>query len=784
MTKMIKKNNFMLLTNLKVFWKFLTRNKVYTAINYVGFTVALVFVILLGLYVAGESRVDKFHTKGDRIFRLVQGDGHNTWPAKMGEEIAARYPEVESFVRMSDEFFTIDKGDGSEKIRANALVVDSTFFSVFSFPLVAGDPARQLQTSTDITLSESFAVRLFGAEDPIGKPLSLEGEPRIVTGVARDFYDSHFATPDIIVNFSGHINPYYFSNYNSSNFVLYILQREGSDITSKADDMAAWFKEFFWIYQHGMQDKVAFEPLTESYYNANNSWRPTVYHTGNRQFIWSLVAAVMAILLFAVINYVNLSVALGGFRAREAAMRRLLGGTRRGLLAGYVLESVMFCMAAVAVALVLAVAAEPMFNGVVGSRISVAGALLDPVAIAVLVGSTLLLGVVSGIYPSLVVTRVRPIDVVKGEFSRKTRMVYSRLFIGLQFCLTIILIGCALTIHRQTSFMRTSDLGFDKQNLLTFDNNLSLEQLPGFRDRLMQIPGVEMVSFSDGTPVNGGNNNTNNYDDGSTIAFQVFLGDSLLFPILGVEVLSRTGNAADSALWINQTAARMLGLAADADRFEFNDRIVGLAGIVRDFHIRDLGEELSPMVLGSFKTLNDSTWDILVKVAAGNPAETYKAVEAAYLDYNGGRPFESGFVDAAIDDWYDEQRRTGTLIGGFSLLAVVISAMGLVAMTTYFMRQRQRDIAVRKVFGATNSQVLKRLVGGFMRIVAVAFVVAVPVVWWLMREWLSTFAYRISLGWTIFAVAGLSVGAVAFAAVIWQSLAAARRPPVASLKTE
>jgi putative ABC transport system permease protein len=177
-------------------------------------------------------------------------------------------------------------------------------------------------------------------------------------------------------------------------------------------------------------------------------------------------------------------------------------------------------------------------------------------------------------------------------------------------------------------------------------------------------------------------------------------------------------------------------------------------------------------------------WDILVKVSPGNPAETYKAVQAAYLDYNGGEPFDSGFVDAAIDGWYREQRRTGTLIGGFSLLAIVISAMGLVAMTTYFMRQRRRDIAVRKVFGATNRQVLERLVGSFMRIVAVAFVVAVPVVWWLMRGWLSSFAYRIPLGWTIFAAAGLAVGAVAFAAVFWQSLTAARRNPVESLKSE
>jgi putative ABC transport system permease protein len=775
----------MLLTNIKVYLKFLSRNRVYTAINFIGFSAALVFVILLGLFVAGESRVDRYHENGDRIYRLMRGDGDLTWPARIADDIAARYPEVESYVRVSDEYFTVGSGEGAENIRVAALVADSTFFNVFSFPMAAGDPARQLRTAGDVTLSQSFATRLFGAEDPVGKPLTIGGKPHTVTGVVRDFEDSHFANPDIIVRFDDtHIGPWYFRGYNAANYRLYLLERPGSGLTLKGDDMAAWFKEFFWIFESGYADKVLFEPLAESYYNSNNDWSPTMYRTGNRQFTWSLVAAVMVILLFAVINYVNLSVALGGFRAREAAMRRLLGGTRGELLRGYVFEAVMFCVACFAAAVFLAAAVEPYFNNILGSEVSVAGALKNPAVIAILVGAALVLGVVSGIYPALVVTRVRPIEIVKGEFTRKTRMVYSRLFIGLQFCLTIVLIGCALTIERQTRFMRTTDLGFDKQNLLYFDNTLSLEQQPGLRDRLMAIPGVEMVSFTDGTPVNGGNNNTNTYEDGTLISFQVILGDSLLFPILGIDVLSRTGNAADSALWINQTAARMLNLAPDAMQFEFNGEQVGLAGMVNDFHIRDLGEPISPMVLGSRASLDESTWDILVKVSPGNPAETYKVVQKAYLDYNGGEPFDSGFADAEIDSWYSDQRRTGTLISGFSILAVVISAMGLVAMTTYFMRQRRRDIAVRKVFGATNRQVLERLVGNFMRIVAVAFVAAVPVVWWLMREWLSSFAYRIPLGWTIFAVAGLAVAIVAFAAVFWQSFTAARRNPVESLKSE
>ncbi len=780
-------------TNIRVYLKFLGRNRVYTAINLVGFSAALVFVILLGLYVAGESRTDRFHDKGHRIFRMTEGEGYFRWPTLVAGDIAARWPEIESFVRQAGGNRVVSHGEGQEKVRAKMLAVDSTFFSVFSFPMTAGDPARQLQTSGDVTLSDSFAERLFGAEDPVGQPLVIDGAPHIVTGVVRDFEDSHLANPDIIVRFDGaHLGRWYFEEYGyrAWNFGVYLLARENADMAGKADEITRYLVDEK-LFDEG--ESLRLEPLAESYFNPQNSYASGSLRAGSRQFIGLLVAAVLAILLFAVINYVNLSVALGGFRAKEAAMRRLLGGTRKGLLAAYMFESVIFCALAFAIALVLAGAIEPWFNGVMGSDVSLVGALRDPVVIALLVGSVAVLGLISGLSPALVVTRTKPIDVVKGDYVRKTRMTYSRLFIGLQLGLTIVLIGCALTIGRQTRFVRTTDLGFDKQNLIYLENVVENSGLPGLRDRLMQIPGVEMVSFTAGTPLDGGNNNTTDIGEGWELSAQIFEADSMFLPILGLEKVSETGTAPDSKgvrAWLNETAVRELSSIPA----EHHGWLVGsdaVAGVLRDFNINRLQRTIPPVIVRIYDRLgtngtNDEfyPWEILVKTNPGNPAETYKAVQEAYLDYNGGEPFDSGFVDAAIDAWYTDQRRTGTLIGGFSALAIIISAMGLVAMTTYFMRQRRRDIAVRRVFGATGGQVLQRLVGGFMRIVAVAFVPAVPVIFWLMREWLSSFAYRIPLSWTIFALAGLAVGAVAFAAVWWQSRMAARRNPVKSLKSE
>ncbi|MDR2912704.1 MAG: FtsX-like permease family protein [Alistipes sp.] len=779
-------------TSIKVYLKFLGRNRVYTAINFVGFSAALVFVILLGLYVVDESGTDRFHEKSDRTFRMTQSDGGSAsfyWPALVPGDLAARYPEIESFTRFRGEEMTVGT-QGEEKVRAKAIVVDRAFFDIFSFPMAEGDPTRQLLTSGDVTLSESFALRLFGGEDPMGQPLKIDGDPHTVTGVVRDFEDSHLANPDIIVSFDDkHLHPLYFGNdygYRVWNFPVYFLQRENSSLADREGDMTAFMLEEEMLFDENRA--VRFEPVARSYFNSENAYNPA-YRSNTHQFILLLGVAALAVLLFAVINYVNLSVAVGGFRAREAATRQLLGATRRGLLANHIFESVLFCCAALVVATIFAAGCEDLFNGVMGSRVSVADALLDPAVVALLVGAALVLGVISGVSPALVITRVKPIDIVKGEFTRRTRMVYSRLFIGLQFCLTIVLIGSAVTIVRQTQFMRTTDLGFDKEHLIYLEN-VNDDALPGLRDRLMQVPRVEMVSMAGGTPLDGGNNNTVRGDDGVDIAFQIFTGDSLYLSILGLELVRETGFGTDSAgvtTYINETAVRTQGLADDADTFNFSSE-KPFAGVLRDFNVGRLQRQIPNVMVQIYSdTGPDSSftpWGILVKTSAGNPAATYKAVQEAYLDYNGGEPFESGFIDEGIDRWYDAQQRTGTMIGGFAALAVVISAMGLVAMTTYFMRQRRRDIAVRKVFGATDSQVLERLIGSFMRIVAVAFVLAVPVIWWLMEGWLSSFAYRIPLGWSVFAVAGLSVGAVAFIAVFWQSLAAARSNPVKSLKSE
>jgi putative ABC transport system permease protein len=768
--------------NFKSYFNFLSRNKGYTAVNLVGFSVSLAFVVLLGLYTRRELSMDRFHRDGGRIFQLT-----NDWDAfswKIADDLRNRYPEdFEALTRTRHENMTIIRG--AEKIRTGTLFVDSVFFDIFSFPILDGVPGQLFETKTDAVVTESFARRLFGDEPAVGRTIEVDvgigGADStalfLISGVAADFEDSHIASPDLLLR-ADNVPRFRQDNYENAAFVhIYLKQNPGVDFASKIPQTIEWFKEFYWPYQDDVMKELGLRPISESYFTAPKISNGTV--SNSKTFILILLAAALTVLLFAVINYINLSVAQSGFRAREAATRRLLGGTRFGLFVSYILESVLFCAGALVVAFFLAGAIEPFFNRMLGSDVSI-NEMLTPAGIALCAAGAIVLGGVCGFFPALIVTRWKPIDVVRGEFTRKTRMVYSRIFIGVQYAITIVLLGCALTILMQTRYMRTTDLGFAKENIITMDNTVAGPRAPGLRDRLMKVPGVEAVSFTRGTPLSGGNNNTVRYEDGTSVSFQELHVDSLFWQIMGIEKISETGNAAPGAVWVNEELLRVLGLPADTTEFMLY-RPEAIAGVVKDFHFRDMHQKIGPMYIRDNLSERYYPWDILVKIDSNNPGQTYRRVVDATLEYNGGMPFDSNFVDAAIDNWYDEQEKTFEIMGWFSGIAILISALGLLAMATYFMRQRARDIAVRKVFGAQNREVLNRLVFSFLKIVAVAFLIAVPVIWYAMSRWLATFAYRIPLRWTIFAVAGILAAAIAFAAVFWKSWRAANTNPVETL---
>lgn len=763
---------------LKSFWNFLQRNKLFTAINVFGFAVSLMFVVLMGLYIQDELSVNASQPNKERVYRL-RNEVNAYWPAPI-IEFFGQYPDIESVVRIVDRNWTISEGDKEAKMGL-VFLADSSFVKMFDIPWVEGTPDRAMLTRDDAIISEECARTWFGGEPALGKTLKVNGKDRIVSGVFRDLKETHFKTPEVILPFANAAESWgddIWTNYGYCSFFLYVMTRTNGQLTQeKLDGMRDILKTVFWVFKDERAKEIVAEPLTEAYYTE----KLTNEMRGNdKSFLTVLGVTALVILLFAVINYINLSVAQSGFRAKEAATRRLLGGSKGSLFAGFILESTLICFVSLCLGLLLAGVAEPWFRRVMWTDISVAGS-FTPANVALALAGVVVIGVISGLVPAYVLTRFKPIDVVRGTFKRQTKMVYSKVLIGFQYCITIVLLAATFTIGRQIDFMCHSDLGFEHDNLLIMNYAPGRNgNQAGLRNVLDAVPGVEAVGFAQGTPATGSNNTSFIWKE-KNVSMQIINLDSAAYRMMGFTVLKRTGMGYGDGVWLNNVAWNELEITDDAPMFRIHENEVKVAGVLGDYHIGAMDQPIGPVMM---QMMDDSwrPWNVVVKVSGDNQFAVADKIRKAYMEYNGGQPVEAQFMDQAIERQYSAQRRMAEIITSLSLLAILISALGMLAMSTYFMRQRAQEVAVRKVFGSTDREVLTRLVMSFLRLVVVAFVVAVPVIWYVMNHWLSGYAYRIPLSWTIFALAGATAFGIAFGTVLWQSLKATRANPILAIK--
>ena len=784
--------------HFRSFFNFLGRNKLFTAINVFGFAVSLVFVILLGLYVQDELSVDSFHANRDRIYRVQYDEGATLSPA-FAPTFAERYPEIESWTRIYGPEVSIIEpvaGFTDGKVDARTMYADSSFFTIFSFPLLEGDRSTVMRTRDEAVLSASFARKLFGGEPAVGKSFTTGGFTYVVSGVAADFEHTHFEPADLILRADNAFRwmgeddcAESMTELNGGHdYGVYLMGRVNSDLAARLtpQEMDRCFKQDLrlGLFTNNEWHNPRIIPLDEVYLS------PLAAHctrSNNSTYLLMLGATALVILLFAVINYINLSVAQSGFRAQEAAMRRLLGGSRAQLFGNFVTESLLVCAFSFGMALLLAEAVEPWFRDLLQTQVSLAmGMTWKNVALAA--GVVLGVGVLAGLTPAYVLTRFKPIDVVRGTFRRKTKMVYSRVLIVFQYVITIVLIGCTLTIIRQIGFMCHSDLGFDAAQVVACRNRCeTAEQQDGVRGELMAIPGVAGVSFSSMAPGLGQASGWYFHDDieGHNHDLWSYGVDTAYLSVMGIVPLRETGlrQPNGSRIWLNETAWKDLGLAPDATEYtraEQERHKFRIAGLVPDFSTGNFAEKRYALLIEA--TPGARGRQIFIRVESSDPFAVRDRIGERYNKAFGGNYFDGQFLQQRVEDMYREQRRMSSMVGLFSLLAIVISALGMLAMSTYFMRQRAQEVAVRKVFGATDREVLTRLVMSFLRLVVIAFVVAVPVIWYLMSGWLGGYAYRIPLSWTIFALAGGAAFVIAFGTVLWQSLKATRANPILSIR--
>ena len=775
---------------MKSFWNFLKKNKLYGAINLVGLTVSMAFVLLLAVYVQRQLSTDSFQENADRVF-VIANEHSLTMGYWLDKHLKNNFPEIEKGCCVANMAsaspFHID-GAGGELVYGQMMSADSTFFDIFSYELAAGNKADWHISWDRCMISEEFANAHFGDKDPIGRQIYSEGGNANLTicGVLKDFGNSVLKTPDVLVR--GEMMPktnsahdVYMSNAGAG--ICFVMTYPGADLGAKKGELLAWLEENFWIYKSDC-DQVRLIPLRDLYFldEGNLDWNGTV-QIGNRDFVNLLLAMCLLLLAFAVLNYINMTTALTGFRAKEMATRRLVGADKRGIFLKVISESTLICGISMLLAILLAEALSPLASRLLEYQVSIFKA-VTPVNVLLVLGFIVVLGILSGIIPALLIQRAQPIEIVRGTLRLKTKTVYSKVIIVLQNVVTVVMLVSALTMGLQIRHLITADLGYNTKDILVVENDFGQSgQLRPLLDRLRAETCVEEVGQGNGIPLEGTNNVTFEVGAGNWVSFQQIQGDDKYFQILG---LKEKQDNHQRAWWLNEYAFKLIGIEESETEYVTSmDGGLPIGGVYYDFKVRPLESAQSAAMIYNWKESPDDNypWVLLIKTN-GDHSVARKKVEEVAEEVFPGRMFGGEYIEDKIEAGFKDESRVLDVVLIFTLLSILVSALGLFAMSSYYMQQEIRSVSVKKVFGADYTGVLKELVLSFMKLVGIAFVIAVPVAWFIMNRWLSGYGHRIDLHWWIFALAGLAVAIIAAISVLYQSIKTARTNPAEALKKE
>lgn len=788
----------MLRNYLTTAWRNLKRQKGYAAINVFGLTLGLGACLLIALYVQHEWSHDRFHEQSDRIYRVLEhdtsGSAGSGWMARMqgpmGPALAADFPEIEQAVRFRPEGEILFRTEDRRFYEEDGYRTDPSFFEVFSFPLQQGNPETALSQPNAIVLTESLAAKYFGEQNPLGKTLTLgEGDERTVTGVVEDPPSNSQIRFSYLVPLPDEMYGVSLEEWNRfSAFHTYVLLRADADAEAVEEKLPS----FADTYMGGRASDVlhTLQPLTEAYLYSPSGAEP--YRSGDPTYL-SLFGAVAAlILLIAAINYVNLAVARAARRVQEVGIRKTVGADRGQIAKQFLGESLLVVAFAVVIALVLVRLSLPAFETLFAVELAPEALPAGWLALGLLT-TIVVVGIGAGSYPALFLSSFRPSGILHGESQYGGRGGLLRKgLIVVQFAIAVVLLACTGVVYQQLQYMQSEKLSQEGEQVLVFGLKSSEAQdsYPSLKKELQRLPSVTDVAGSGGGFTRGMSTfYTPAVGSEERIALNVLSVDRAFPQVMDLNVLegddffSAQKIGADQRALINETAARTYGWADPIGR-ELplgKDQRTVVVGVVEDFPYASLRESIDPLAIVEGE---DSPRYVNVGIQSPDLSDTIRDIEEVYQSSAPAFPFVYSFLDDDFDALYQEERRVGRIFGAFALLAIFVACLGLFGLAAYAAERRRKEIAIRKVLGATARSVVALLSKDFLRLVAVAFVLATPVAYVAAQRWLEDFAYRIELGPWIFLLAGLIAVLIALLTVSSQALRAAWTDPASAIRQE
>lgn len=805
----------MLQNYLKIAYRNLIKNKVYSFINICGLAIGIATCLVISLFVQDELSYDRFNEKADRIVRVVFKANING--GKINEScvmpptaqaLKNDYTEVQEATRLRN--FGTPRVVIGEKLFNDALMayVDANFFDVFTIPFLQGDPKTALIQPNCVVLSKAAAQRYFGNENPMGKVIyfkkGADAPAFRVTGLFDKIpSNSHFHF-DLLGSMASD-DEAKSTSWLTSNYFTYLVLAEGVDYKKLEAKLPATVEKYMGpqILQamgmslsqfrtKGNELGLHLQKLADIHFYSEGT--NELEASGDIKYVYIFGAIALFMLLIACINFMNLATAGASKRAREVGVRKVLGSVKLELVRQFLLESILLTSFAVALSMLLVQVALPIFNDLSGKNLHL-DFMANPLTLAGLLAFGLVVGVLAGSYPAFFLSSFKPVAVLKGRFtgSKKTIGLRSGLVV-FQFCISICLIVGTTVVYQQLSYIQNKKLGYDKDQLLVLQNSWALGKNEAiFREELLKDSRVVNVTASPYRPAGPTNsNNSLAYPENNEAQIMRTLQygiDDQYIPTLGMKIVEgrnfSKAFASDSAgIIINEAAAKAFGWGNNAvghhiTRNNSFKKVYKVIGVVQDFHFKSLHESISPLLM-----VYENNWGLIVKVKTRDVSELLASMKSRWVAFGVDEPFEYAFMDDLFAKTYVAEQKTGTILSLFSGLTIFIACLGLFGLATFTAEQRTKEIGVRKVLGANVGQIIGLLSKDFLKLIVIACVVAFPLGYWGMNQWLQDFAYRIEISAWIFVLAGIAAIVIALLTVSFQSIKAALMNPVKSLKSE
>ncbi|HTQ65872.1 MAG TPA: ABC transporter permease [Puia sp.] len=794
----------MLKNYLRLAFKNFRKHKLFSLINVLGLTIGITCCLMIFLFIMNEFSYDKFHKDGKDIYRVYRTGNTNgeirniPWVSPpYARALATDYPDaVKATMRVQPDNDLVKYKNISFNEK-KIYLVDSNFFSFFSFRLLKGNPTTVLNDPLSIVMTETAAKKYFGNEDPIGKIVDFNEKLRLkVTGIAEDIPVNTHMDFDMVVPLSNWKNERWMNQWPSNSLFVYLKLNPSLKPGSLQKQFPRFMDKYLGQFyrQAGFKMDLIMKPLEGIYFEGENPFDGVKHGSKNMVYIFMSIA--ILILIIACINFMNLATARATDRSKEVGLRKVLGAVRKQLAWQFIFESLLFSITATILAVLLFQVIMPAYTGFLGYKLPSYWS--NPLFYIFLAGVILIVGVLAGSYPALLLSSFSPIESLKGKLSLgKHGAAFRKALVVFQFGISVLLIVSVSIVMKQMHYVRTTDLGFNKEQsmIVRLDNGKIWDNKINFKDQVQALPNVSSVSLMTGEP--GGFHDTYGFETqnkpGEKLMLNTEFADFEYVKTLGLKIIAGRDFSpsfpTDSthAVIINRAAANLLGYTPQEAVGKWIKDISGdslrrtIVGVVEDYHYASLRQVIGPLVISTRK---DDRRLALIKLKTAQLKEAINRIKNIYVSNAPDFPFEYSFLDEKFDELYKSEIKQESLLSVFSAIAICIACLGLFGLASYTAIKRTKEIGVRKVLGSSVQNIVLLLSKDLLKPVLLGTLIAVPLGYYAMQNWLNNFAYRTNIPWWLFAVAALVAVMIALLTVSVQAVKAALANPVKSLRTE